>query len=214
MAAIRVAVDRYHKDCRETLEWLAATEALWMTAPPTTDVRRRLRAPQMEALYEAAFLRMFAAWEVMLEEVTVRMMAGASTPSWAAQAANGQTLYSTLGGARAALYNGADFLLWHNPQKVVVRVARFLNGSPVESEITASASDLQHLANIRHRIAHSSDDATTKFRAAALALTGLTFSGSPGRLLRSQDISDPLNPARWISRFDTQMRDVVARIVA
>ncbi len=185
-----------------------------MTAPPATDIRRRLRAPQMEALYEAAFLRIFASWEVMLEEITIRMMARGSTPQWRARASQGQVLFPTLAAARAGLYNGADFLLWHNPQKVAARVARFLDGSPVELEIRASSTDLQHLANVRHRIAHSSNDATTKFQSSTLALTGLSFSGSPGKLLRAQDISDPLNPARWISRFDNRLRAVLARIIA
>lgn len=211
---VRIAVDQFEKKCQSTLDWLAATEALWISAPPTTDVRRRLRAPQMEALYEAAFLRIFTAWEVTLEDLTIRMMARASTPSWRAKASSGAQLHATLGDARQALYGGRDFLLWHNPQRVANRVAGLLDSSPIEREIRKEIIWLGHLGNIRHRIAHSSADAIRKFENAALSLTGTTYRGSPGRLLRAPDNSDPLNPSRWIVRFDAHMREIVEAIVA
>lgn len=212
--SIQVAVDRFQNECQSTLDWLGATEALWITAPPTTEVRKRLKTPQMEALYEAAYLRIFTAWEVVLEDLTIRMMARAKTGSWVPRAPAGGQLYSTILSARQALYSGRDYLLWHNPTTVTRRVSGVLDTSPLETEILNAATWLEHLGSVRHRIAHSSDDATRKFEVAALALTGTTYRGSPGRLLRAQDISDPLNSVRWIARFDSKLRSVVSTIVA
>lgn len=185
-----------------------------MTAPPTTAVRMNLRTPQMEALYEAAFLRIFTAWEVALADVTARMMARAGTPTWAAQAPSGKHLYSTLRESNIALFAGRDYLLWHNPATVVKRVGNVLLASPLEACISGEKTWLENIGNVRHRIAHSSTDAAQKFESAALALTGTTYRGSPGRLLRGQDISDPLNPTRWISRFDSKLRDLMGIIVS
>jgi hypothetical protein len=210
-ASLTPAAERFRHECDATLDWLGATEALWMTAPPTSAVRTRLKTPQMEALYEAAFLRLFTAWEVAVEEVTLRMMARAAPPSWVPIAPAGKVLYSSLKSARLALYGGADYLLWHNPATVAKRIASHLAGSPLEAEIRAQATWLEQVAQVRHRIAHASDDAARKFDVAALALTGTAHRGSPGRLLRSQDIADPLNPTRWIVRLDSGLRSIIVR---
>lgn len=213
-ASLQPAIDRFTTQSRSTLEWLGATEALWQLAPPTTQVRINLRTPQMEALYEAAFLRIFTSWEVVIEELTIRMMARASTPSWAPRAAAGKTLYSSQSDARSALYGNRDFLLWHDPLKSATRIASHLDGSPLEAELRSSRVWLENIGQIRHRIAHSSEDAAQKFNASAQALTGTTHRGSPGRLLRAQDISDPLNPARWIKRFDEELLVILGRMCA
>lgn len=211
--SLQPAVDRYNKECNTTLEWLSATEALWIYAPPTTAVRQQLKVPQLEALYEAAFLRIFTAWEVVLEELTIRMMARAATQSWTPVAAGGNVLYQRISDSRQALYGTRDYMLWHDPMKVANRIAGRLNGSPLEAQVRASAVWLKDLSYVRHRIAHASNDAVQKFEPAALALTGTTYRGSPGRLLRSLDNSDPLNPARWILRFDTELRSIVNRSI-
>lgn len=184
-----------------------------MAARPTTEVRRNLKTPQMEALYEAAFLRIFASWEVFQEDATARFMAGAVSPSYQPVAATGKSLHRSLRAARTALYNGSDFLLWHNPTKAIDRISRFLVGSPLEMELSNSQNRLQHLGNIRHRVAHSSDDADTKFKAAALHLTGVSFNGSPGKLLRASDASDSLNLKRWVSVITKELLDTAARCV-
>lgn len=209
-----VALTKFEDDCAQTLNWLGATEALWMAAPPTTQVRRNLKAPQMEALYEAAFLRIFAAWEVFQEDATVRLMAGAASPTYQPKAQPGYSLHRSLKAARSALYGNSPFLLWHNPPKSIQRISKFLDGAPIEVELTNSQNRLQHLGNIRHRVAHSSEDADAKFKTAALHITGVAFNGSPGKLLRAHDVTDPLNLKRWVFVITNELLDIAARCVS
>ncbi|MFJ6156615.1 hypothetical protein ACIQF8_14015 [Pseudarthrobacter sp. NPDC092184] len=184
-----------------------------MAAPPTTQVRRNLKAPQMEALYEAAYLRIFAAWEVFQEDATVRLMAGAASPTYQPKAPSGASLHPSLKAARLSLYSGSQFLLWHSPTKAITRISRVLDGSPIEVELSNSQNRLQHLGNIRHRVAHSSDDADAKFKVAALDITGISFSGSPGKLLRAHDATDPLNLKRWIFVITNELLEIAGRCV-
>lgn len=204
------ALKRFKADCSSTLAWLGATEALWMTAPPTTDVRRQLKTPQMEALYEAAYLRVFTAWEVFQEETTVRMMAGAVTPSYRPVPAQGHGLHRTQVSARQALYGNRDYLLWHNPSQVRTRVAKFIAGSPLEAELLAKQGWLENVSHIRHRVAHASDDASKKFQQASHSLTG-TAHVLPGRLLRAYDMSDALNTPRWIYVIARDLQELATR---
>lgn len=208
-ARLETGASRFSDKCSETLAWLGATEALWLTSPPATDVRRNLRVTQLEALYEAAFLRIFTAWEVTLEDLVLRMMAKAGTPSWVAAPPNGKSLYPTITSARTALYGNRDFLLWHNPTKVVSRIAGVLQGSPLELELAASATWLEHVGHVRHRIAHSSPDANKNFEAAAAAIGGSSFKGSPGRFLRGEDMADPLNRTKWIVKIEVGLQRIV-----
>lgn len=211
---LEVALTKFADDCAQTLSWLGATEALWMAAPPTTQVRRNLKTPQMEALYEAAYLRIFAAWEVFQEDATLRLMAGAPSPTYQPQAASGSSLYRSLRDARIALYGNSQFLLWHSPAKAIKRIAKVLDGSPIEVEISNRQNRLQHLGNIRHRVAHSSDDADTNFRLAALHMTGVSFAGSPGKFLRAHDVTDPLNLKRWIFVITNELLEMAGRCVS
>lgn len=198
---VKTGFDKFVNECDFTLSWLGATEALWQSAPPATQVRKQLKSQQLEALYESAYLRLFASWENFLEDCCARMMARAATPGYMPVAAHGATLYSSLEQARAGLLNGRRFLLWHNPVTVADRVAGYLDGSPIESEIRANRPRLEHLAAVRHGIAHSSEDAKASFELAATAITGSVHRGRPGKLLRAADPSDPLNPRRWVVVF-------------
>lgn len=103
----------------------------------------------------------------------------------------------TLREAREELYAGKDYLLWHNPDQVVARVRKVLEECPVEAVVASSSTELGHFAALRHRVAHDSSDTKEKFKAAALALCGGEHR-SVGRMLRSADNADPLNPRKWL----------------
>jgi hypothetical protein len=66
----------------ESLQIISSTETLWLTAPPASVVRRQLKVPQLEALYESVYLRIFSAWESFIEGVLVRFMSGYETPNY------------------------------------------------------------------------------------------------------------------------------------
>ncbi len=199
MAAVDAQFARLVDDA---LSIVAATEALWLTAPPTSEIRQRLRVPQLEAVYEAIFLRVFGHWEKFLEDVTVRWMARHTTPSYTPVAAPGHSLYPSISTATTALFfehgHQRDFLLWHKPSRVRSRVSARLVNCPVEVLCNAHGDDLGRMADIRHHIAHGSADTKTKFCAAAIHLTGADHGGRPGRMLRSASLADPLNQPKWI----------------
>ena len=179
------------------LDIVGPTEALWLTSPPTTHVRRLLKVPQLEALYESAFLRIFTAWESYLEDLLVHMMAGYSTPSYSPRPATGGSLYETLAAARVALFAGRPYLLWHDAATVARRSGEKLVGCPIQRDLIGALGWLANVSAVRHRIAHSSPDAAAGFRAASMSLTGADHRGKPGRLLRAADLSDPLNQPKW-----------------
>jgi hypothetical protein len=209
---LSTAIDAFRRDSDETLQWLGATEALWLKAPPATDVRRHLKTPQMEALYEAAFLRVFTAWEVFLEDACLRMMAGASSSQYSPRPVAGKSLHRTITSARGALYGSRRFLLWHDPARSADRVAGHLDSSALETELRSRLSWFEDVGQIRHRVAHASTDARDKFRAAALSLTGTTHGGRPGKLLRAPDPGDSLNMKRWIVVITDELKDSATRI--
>lgn len=70
--------------------------------PPGSDARAGLRASRLEAIYEMAYLRVFVACEVFLEESFVRMMCGWSSPIWTPVLNQGNT-FRTIAAARNAL---------------------------------------------------------------------------------------------------------------
>lgn len=192
------AAKKFQRDCQDTLDWLAATEGLWLTAAPTTEVRRSLKKPQMEALYESAYLRVFAAWENFQEDLTVRFMSGAVSQNYTPIPAQGKSLHRTMKSARTDLYNGRDYLLWHNPQKSLEQIRRHIQNSSIESIIVGSQARLESYAAIRHSVAHGSEDSKRKLAAAVLSLAGTSSTTSAGKFLRSEDNSNPLNNRKWI----------------
>lgn len=205
---------RYIADFNSSLSLVAATETLWLTAPPASVVRQQLKVPQREALYEAAFLRVFCSYENFLEDVMAHFMAKYATTGYSPVPSVGGQLYGSVKAATAALYGGRPYILWHGVGKVVKRCATHLHGCPVESVLLANQQTLEDYARIRHRIAHNSLDAVSEFTAAANRITGNSHRGSPGGLLRAPDISDPMNQPKWIRRIVDNLADVVLQICA
>ena len=174
---------RFTNNVNGSLLIVGSTEALWITAPPTSTVRRQLKVDQLEALYEAAFLRIFLAWEGFLEDALTHFVAGYRSNSHAPSLAVGQVRYKTLRDARGALFGNRAYLLWHDPDQAIARSRRYLTLCPVETVLTASRAQLKLYSAVRHRIALSSDDAAKNFRHAAVTLCGSNYQGKPGRLL-------------------------------
>lgn len=206
-------LDELRKSIGASIRLVSATEALWTAAPPTSQLRRQLTAGQLEALYEAAYLRMFAAWEAYLESMTVRFLARKASPGYTPICPPGCSLYRTLTLARSALFGSRDYLLWHNPQAVVTRVAGVLTNSPVEVVVSANLSDISNMAAVRHAIAHNSNDAIAKFQVASLQLAGVSM-GSPGHFLRSANNANPLNPVKWLLVLSRRIEVYATQIAA
>jgi hypothetical protein len=167
---------------------------------------------RLEALYELAYLRVFAAWESYLEAVFYRSLCVY------ASSAGQETLHSghyfpTLLAAQTAVSGASRFLLWHNPRSVIQRCQTYIRsggpGCPALQETTLSSkvSDLVHLAAVRHRIVHDQEDAKRNFDAATVSIVGRTYPGSrPGKFLRDRNTS-AIPYRRW---FDVLAGDLVA----
>jgi len=182
----------------DILKIAATTEGLWLAAPPASEVKKNLKVGQLEALYEATYLRIFATFESFIEDALAHYMAGYKTSLYKPVPVANVSLHPTVTSARIALYNGRRFLLWHDMARDVARAQAHLVGSPVETTIAANLATLEAYAAVRHHIAHDSADSKSQFEAASLAITGSTHGGRPGKMLRSEDISDPLNTPKWI----------------
>ena len=204
---------RFASYVNENLRIIGSTEALWLTAPPASDIRRQLKVPQLEALYESIYLRIFSAWEAFLEDVLVRFMSGYMTATYQPVLASGGPHSMTIRAARSHLYGTRVFLLWHDPTRSADRIARYVTGSTLETLIRTQQVRLEVFADIRHRIAHNSDDAKAKFDAAAITLTSSNHAGQPGRLLRGADLSDPLNQPKWILKISTELINIANLIL-
>ncbi len=183
-------------------------EALWQTAPRRSDVRRQIGDAELCALYEMAYLSIFGHWENFLEDCLTRMLAGQGCASYSPVLVDPPKSRS-LRKARSRLLNKQRFLLWHDPQVSLKRVALHVTGSPLEAALDGAKTTLARYAAIRHAIAHRSDDTRNEFLSAATGLTGVAHT-SPGALLRAQDHSDPLNPVRWIRNISADLRQQAA----
>lgn len=196
----------------ETLKIAATTEGLWLAAPPASEIKKQLRVSQLEALYEATFLRVFASFESFLEDSLAHFMAGYATPGHVPVPVAGSRLFPTLTKALNALYGKKTYLLWHDIGRDITRSQKYLVSSPLEIALVAHRARLDDYAAIRHHIAHNSTDSRQKFETASLRITGSTHKGQPGRMLRSEDISDPLNTPKWIRNVVDDMAGVVLQI--
>jgi hypothetical protein len=182
------------------------------------DIRREWNVIRLEALYELAYLRVFAAWEACLEAVFYRSLCGF------ASAAGQETLiqggyYPNLAAAESAVLGTRSYVLWHNPQNVIDRCRRFIKsgrpGCPSIQEITIS-SNLAHLfdlASTRHRIVHDQADAKRKFDMATLQIAGRTYASSrPGKFLRDWDKST-VPHQRWLDSTIAHLTKLASQIV-
>jgi hypothetical protein len=181
-------------------------------------VRKEWTTTRLEALYELAYLRVFAAWEMYMEAVFLRSLCGYESTAGQEQLHAG-TYHSTLAAAEAAVLGGRHYLLWQNPQQVIDRCQQFFKsgaGYPClqETIVTSSFTDLTHLASTRHRIVHThQNDAKSKFDAATMHIAGRTYSLSrPGKFLRDSNTS--IAPHRsWLEITTQNLTAMIRQIV-
>ena len=194
-------------ETQRSLNVAATTEALWRTAAPTSDVRQQLKVGQLEALYEAVYLRIFATWENTLEDLVVYFLAGYRTPTYVPVYAGARPA-QTLTAARAHLYGGRPYLLWHSTYRATSQASKHLVACPVETVASSAATEIDQYGAVRHAIAHASPDARAKFVAATRAISGLEYK-SVGRFLRSENVKDALNPSKRILIIRNRLVDLV-----
>ena len=189
-------------------------------ASGTPPIRREWSTSRLEALYELAYMRTFAAWEYCLESIFFRSLCGYSSAAGQELiAVNGGVYFRTIATAEAAVLGPRrSFLLWGTPNVVITRCQQHFRsgvGCPCQQEMVISShlARLEHLASIRNRIVHDQNDARSKFDVAALSIAGRTYGGSrPGKLLRDWD-STTAPPRRWLETTIGELTALAAQMV-
>jgi hypothetical protein len=193
-----------------TVAFTAALEYVRRSSNLGSLGRAELTPARLELAYEIAFLRIFAEWETLLEEVTVRHMCGYTSSMYAPTFPPGIAVATTINAARITLLGGNRFVLWHDTGRNLRRVGRLLVGCPVETVTLSARTWLDDISAIRHRVAHRSDDARINFDSATLHLAAQRFRGSSaGNFLRSQD---PSTGDRRIAVVVTRFKRLAAQL--
>lgn len=176
----------------------------------TTEAQALLPVSRIELAYELAYLRLFTAWEDFLEQSMLRYLCGFAAAHGQEQLTQGN--YCTnLAHAKATLYGNQQYLLWHNPQKVVMRAASHFTNSRHETVIASIQGRVVHFSSIRHRIAHA--HAEDNFNTATMALAGRRYRGArPGRFLRDWAHHSQI-PMRWFEVISFEFRGLAFQIV-
>lgn len=183
-----------------------AGELAWAHSPPGSVTRRELKGSRLDVLYEMAYLRLFVSWEIFLEQSFLRMMCGWSSPFYAPALTSPHGPFPTLAKARMALFEGREFLLWHNPEVVCKRCAKWFQNGIHTQIVESNEAHLEWFASIRHRIAHGSEQVKGAMNKASMGLAGRRYPGaSAGRFLRDWRKSEPLQQERWLKSIADEL---------
>ncbi len=196
-----------------TSDALALVEAGHSLRNNVRGTRRYLSQGRLELIHELAYLRCFAAWEDVLEQSFLRFLAGYAhgggrevlvTPPYS----------PTLSAAALRVLGTRSYLLWHSASLVILRGRGFFAGGRHETVLGSALSRLDWMASVRHRIAHSHDDARAKFDSATLGLAGRTYPGSrPGRFLNDLNPgASPVSP--WLNCLVDELLGLSVQITA
>jgi hypothetical protein len=174
---------------------------------------------RLEALYELAYLRVFATWEACLEGLFYRSLCGYASAAGQETLVNGRYFPSVTVAEAAVLGPKRSYLLWHNPQQIIDRCRGYIrSGAPgcpavLESTISSNLTHLLHMSYARHRIVHDQTDAKKKFDAATVQIAGRTYAASrPGRFLRDWDTS-AVPTRRWIDALISDLAQLMSQLV-
>jgi hypothetical protein len=176
-------------------------------------VARELHPARLEYLYEVAYLQVFIRWEQFLEATFLRYLCGRPSRLTVPIMCPGVASITSLSRANAEILGNHDYLLWHNPWTVVNRVKKYLVGSTHETVLMSNAARINHMANIRHRVAHGQADARSKFDSATMDLAGKRYPGArPGRFLRDWN-RNTAPPTRWLHLLSSELASLASQIV-
>lgn len=202
----------FHRQVAGAMKLAEIGEVARAEAIAGSETRRQLHHSRVELLYELAFLRMFLAWEVFLEQAFLRYLCGYTSKHGMVVPKAGISLSPTLAHAEVTLLAGRDYVLWHNPVRVADRCQRMFGNCPIETVVRSSTARLEALAAVRHRIVHAQADARQKFDAATMAIAGRRYRGSrPGAFLRDRDVSNaPAVP--WLIQLGQELQGLASQI--
>jgi len=174
----------------------------------------RITSSSIDLVYELAYLNIFKKWEETIEESFLRFMCGYENSAGPPTFVPGIARQLTLAAATKSLFAGRDYLLWHSSQAIVSRSKKHFVGHAMELVINSKSSDLDHYANVRHRIAHGQEDSRKKFDASTMALAASRYdASSAGRFLRDW-VPSSTPPKRWLHEIGWTLHSLAVQIVA
>jgi hypothetical protein len=204
---------RFRHEVEHAVGIARAGELARNTSPRGSIARRELSPKRLAALYEMAYLRIFVSWEVFLEDSFLRMMCGWSSPIHLPSLRTPYRPFQTISAARAALLDGRDFILWHNPDKVSQRCLRWFDNGVHSRVVASNEARLEWFSAVRHRIAHGSDQVKSQMNAATMGLAGQRYPGaSAGSFLRDWRKSEPLVQERWLRSIALELMELAGQI--
>lgn len=166
----------------------------------------------LELAYELAYLRIFLAWESLLEGSFHRFLCGYTRSGVQEVRAGGAAYARTVAQAETLVLGTRQYILWHNPARVIQRADRFFVASNYRLVIASAQARLEQFAAVRHRVAHSQEHARVACDLATVGLAGKRYKGSrPGRFLRDTvPLSSP--PERWLVSISDELLSLAQQI--
>ncbi len=143
-----------------------------------------LHQPQVDLIFELAFLKIFIAWEQFLEDTFARYMCGASSLSGRKPTRNATARY--LDRALSIIYGGQPYADWTSVDVVVERANRFFDrGEPYATPLQSATTELRNMKKIRNHIVHHSKKSREDFNRLLVSVYGFRPQGmTAGRFLR------------------------------
>lgn len=147
---------------------------------------RVLHQPQIDLIFELAFLKIFIAWENFLENTFIRYMCGALSLSGKKPIRIVFIRY--LGQALKVICGDRPYADWVSVEIVVERASRFFDGGePYTTPLQSAAAELTDIRRIRNHIVHHSSKSSGAFNTLLLNIYGFRPKGmTAGRFLRQR----------------------------
>ena len=200
----------FASDANNATRLASGIEIVHSAVPRGSIARKQLPQKRIEAIYEMAYLRIFLAWETFLEEAFLRYLCGyASTlgPERLLQPA-----FPSRQAAELSVLHGLKFVSWARPNGIIDRAQNYVVDGLHETVVSSATRYLDYLADVRNRVAHSSDYARSQFDTAALFLSGSAYRGSSaGRFLRDWDTT-ARPQIRWLHAIATSLQGLANQI--
>ena len=201
----------------EAVQLVRAAELVRTAVPVHSHARRGFSFRQIEAMYELAYLRVFASWEVFLEESFLRLMCGYQSAGVCHQTS--APAPRRIEDARVAVLGGRSFKPWHDPTIIVNRTAVFFVATalpqvPHHVVVGSALVLIKDFSAIRHHVAHLTDDTCVKYHAATMRLCGARFGRRAGRFLRSEHV-DAVSGlhSRWLDRICVDLKALASQFL-
>jgi hypothetical protein len=143
-----------------------------------------LHQPQVDLIFELAFLKIFIAWEQFLENTFIRYMCGASSLSGKKLARIVSVKH--LDDALRVICGERPYADWATVEIVVDRANRFFDsGEPYATPLQSAAAELTNIRRIRNHIVHHSSKSREDFNKLLVSTYGFRPQGmTAGRFLR------------------------------